>query len=371
MNKKNKDYYGLLGVTKESTQEEIKKAYRQSALKYHPDKNAGDKESEEMFKKVSEAYEVLSDPQKKEMYDNGTLDNKNNGASNPFDIFNSGFRDMGFSFGAGGFNFDFGNNASHININRGPRLPADNKMSYRATMQDIISGKNVEVKIKRHISCDTCLGSGHIVSSDICTICNGSGRRTQQKGYMLFGSTCEACGGTGKNTKKCTKCNAVGYSTITESISFNIPVGLNPMSTLRLKSKGNEVYHGDIRQVGDAYIVIDYPQQHKGIILNNGNIYTTIRVPFNIVLEESEIEIDILGCKKLTLKLNSEQKSGYQYTIEKAGLNENNQAYVKVFIDFPKNKISKEHKEKLINVMREIYGESATRFRPDETLHNS
>ena len=371
---KKDDYYELLGVTKESGAEEIKKAYRKKAIQYHPDKNSGDIKAEEMFKKISEAYEVLSDPTKKDNYDNGFSRFSYNASMNPNDIFSSAFGNMSFN----GTNFNFSNMSFSFedlmgsNFSRkAPRIPPDNKAVYRATMQDIINGNNIELQIKRHIACDKCNGIGINTTSEKCEACQGQGKRNSRTANMIFSSICNNCGGTGKNNKKCETCNGSAYSVVTENVNLKIPMGISPMSTLRLKGKGNEVYGGGVKNVGDTYIVIDYPQQYKGVNLKDGNFYISIRVPFNAALSEEEIEVDILGCKKVTLKLNSEHKSGYLYVVEKGGINENNYAFVKVFIDFPKNKISKEDKLKLISVMKEIYGLPTNKFRPEETIGDS
>ena len=361
MKKQSEDYYALLGVPKGADAEAIKKAYRKLALKYHPDKNPGDKKSEEMFKKVSEAYEVLSDPQKRERYDSGGMDHLSFDYSggNPFDIF-SNF--MNFT----PFEEQFTQRARTVRIN------PDNKFVHKANLQQVLAGERIEIQIKRHISCSDCLGQGSVDGDEQCDTCHGAGIRSTRKGNMFFQTTCNACGGTGRKTFQCASCHGGAYKTVIETISLNIPIGISPLGTLRLKGKGNEIYYGEgQRTVGDAYLVIDYPQKYRGVELKNGNIYSSIKVPFHAVLEEKEIEVDIFGCKKMSFKLDSTKRSGHQYKIEKAGVTENNDAYVKVFVDFPKNKIDKEEKDKLINLMREIYGEPTKQFRPDEALHDS
>lgn len=342
MKNDSKNYYELLGVNKDSTQEEIKKKYRSAALKYHPDKNPGNKKAEETFKKISEAYEVLSDPQKKNQYDNESIGFMFNDI-NPFDIFSK----------------------THS------RVSPDNRMIYKANLQQILTGEKIEIQLKRHVACDNCLGQGNTIEDKICSVCNGKGIKTSAIGNIMFQTTCNVCRGSGRKNTQCSSCRGTAYKTVTENISLNIPLGINPLSTLRLKGKGNEVYYNNFKTIGDTYITIDYAPKHRGVLLNNGNLYTTIVVPFHSALIEETVEVNIFECKKIYLKLDSTKKSGHQYKIEKAGITENNDAYVKVFIDFPKNKIHKEDKEKLINLMREIYGEPAKQFRPEETLYDS
>jgi DnaJ-class molecular chaperone len=145
---------------------------------------------------------------------------------------------------------------------------------------------------------------------------------------------------------------------------LNIPAGVNPLTTLRLQGKGNEILADNKKIVGDAYVIIDYPTKEHGVKVENGNIYASINVPFDSVLSEENIRVNILGCKEIEFKLNSSYKSGHPYKIEKQGITDKNFAMVKVFIDIPKNKINDENRNKLVKLAREIYGRADTRFEP-------
>jgi DnaJ-class molecular chaperone len=187
-------------------------------------------------------------------------------------------------------------------------------------------------------------------------------------GNMRIAMSCQYCMGTGNAKDMCNICKGSGCDIITERVSITIPKAHNPLSAIKIKGKGNEIIVGDQRQTGDAYIIVDYPNTYKGVTLNNGSIYTSIKVPFDAMINEEIIKVDILGCKEIKCKLEHDKPSGYVYEIPKEGIEEHNNAFVKVLIDLPKNKISEENRQKLVNIMREVYGEPTTRFRPEETI---
>ena len=365
MKRNSDDYYEILGVDKNADKEAIKKAYRKKAMQYHPDKNPGDKKAEEIFKKVSEAYEILSDPDKKQQYDNGG--DLNSFFANPQDIFANFFGGQGLGgqgFGGRGFNFSFDNSS----FGRMSRIPADTKVVYRTSLKEIIAGGQAEIQIQRQKACDKCFGAGHKKSNEKCKTCNGQGMRTMVSGNMVMNSTCNICHGSGKKVENCSHCRGTGNNTVIETISFSIPAGIAPLTTLRLQGKGNEIFISEQNKTtGDAYIVIDYPTTFKGVSVKNGDIYATIKIPFTSALNEDEITVNILGCKDIKLKLKSHYLSGHSYKVEHEGIKQHNDAFIKVFIDFPKNKISEENREKLINLTREIYGKPDTKFQPEPT----
>jgi DnaJ-class molecular chaperone len=179
--------------------------------------------------------------------------------------------------------------------------------------------------------------------------------------------SCNDCFGTGKKCEKCSDCGSNGFKKVNEKISIEVPPGINPMSSLRVKGKGNEVYYSGKKVVGDTYILIDYPQTYNGITLRDGNIYTSIKVQIDSILAEEKINVNILGCKEIEFKLDSSKHSGYQYKVEKQGVTDDKSAFVKVFVDIPKNKISRDDKEKLVKLMRDIYGRPTNKYEPSTT----
>lgn len=361
MRRSDKDYYSVLGVDKEADSESIKKAYRKLALEHHPDKNQGNKESEEKFKEISEAYAVLSDEQERAAYDRG--EERSDFSFNPNDIFSS-------IFGAGG-SF-FGNTFSSDMFRQSTvMVNPDNKMAYRIKIEDVIQGSKIKIEFARLVACEKCKGNGKIRSDnrEKCPICDGKGNKTTRMQNMVFSTICGECEGTGRKITRCSECGAKGFKKVNEKVSVDIPRGIGPMSTIRLKGRGNEVYMNGNKVVGDTYVILDYPQQHNGVSLNNGNIYTSVKIPFDVILAEETIKVDILGCKEVEFKLDSSKKSGHIYKVENNGITKDNFAAIKVFVDFPKNKISENDRNRVVNLMREVYGRSSNKFKqstPDE-----
>jgi len=345
MRRNTKDYYGILGVKKNADVDVIKKAYRKLAMKYHPDKNPGDKEAENMFKDASEAYEVLSDPKKKAVHDNGGM--AFDGIHfNSSDIFNT-------------------MRASFMNTKcRRSRINQDNRSIYRASLEEILNGIKIEIEIQRYIACEKCHGNGNIVTDKNCSVCDGKGMVSATNGMTFITRTCPKCGGSLKEIEICYHCNEHGYITNREKISVTIPPGISHLSSLKLKGKGNEVYYGEQKIVGDMYIVVDYPESQDGVSLRNGDIYASVNIPFNLALLEDSIKINILNTKEIEIGLDSSKPSGYQYTIKGKGVDDNHSAFIKVFIDIPQNKVSKNDREKLNAVLRDVYGKPDGIFRP-------
>lgn len=354
-----KGYYNLLGVLEDASEEDIKKAYRRLAMKYHPDKNPDDKEAEEKFKQVSEAYEVLSDSNTRRQYNSGSFgqDRFNYRYRSPFDIFTSEFAT---SFGLGNNSMFFDSQTfrrSNVNL--------DNKMSYRISLANALKGGKLKVGFTRSIACDKCKGQGREYTKEICNTCNGSGGIIHKSGgFVSIKMACPSCQGTGKKFTVCDLCKGHGYTKIKESVIIDVPSNIRPMSALKIKGKGNTLYHQGRPITGDTYVIIDYPREDHGVIFNNGVIFAIVNVPFDTSLNSSDVEINILGIRSVSFKLDSDNKSGYEYKISGDKTQNEPDVIVKVFIDLPKNTISADQKKLLLKEMRKIYGEPATKFEP-------
>jgi molecular chaperone DnaJ len=274
-----RDYYEVLGVTKEATKEEIKKAYRKQALKFHPDKNPGDKKSEENFKEAAEAYEVLSNDEKKARYDRYGHAGMG-GAGNGFgghgmtveDIFSS-FGDI-FGDAFGGFGGFGGGGRRGKRVSKGTNL----RVKVKLTLQEIASGAEKKLKVTKYDTCDTCQGTGAADASSMstCSTCRGSGHVTRltntMLGQMQTTSVCPSCGGEGKTiTKKCSSCYGEGIVQKEEVIKINIPAGVAKGMQMTVSGKGNAPRRGGIN--GDLLVVFDEEDHHDLIREGNDLIY--------------------------------------------------------------------------------------------------
>ena len=292
-----RDYYEVLGVSKTASKDELKKAYRQLALKYHPDRNPGDKEAEEKFKEAAEDYEVLSDDQKRARYDQfGHAGMGGAGGAGGFsmdmeDIFShfgdifSGFG-FGGGFGGGGFSSGRGQR-----VNRGSSIRVKVKLS----LKDIANGCEKKIKVKKYCACKSCNGTGAEAGSSMntCPTCHGTGVITQVRntilGRMQTQSPCTQCGGTGKIiATKCKDCGGDGVKLSEEVISINIPAGVADGMQMTVQGKGNAPKNGG--ENGDLLVVFEEEQDPQLTREDNNLIYNlNISIPDAILGANAEI----------------------------------------------------------------------------------
>ena len=275
-----RDFYEVLGVSKSASPEEIKKAYRKKAIQYHPDKNPGNKEAEENFKEAAEAYEVLSNPEKRRKYDqfgHSGLGGGQGGFSghdmSMDDIF-SMFGDI-FGGGFGGFGgFGSGGGRTHRRTNRGSNL----RVKASLTLKEIAHGAEKKIKVKKYVTCDSCHGSGAKGNDgySTCSTCHGSGQVTRISntflGQMQTTSTCPTCGGEGQIIiHKCDKCHGEGIIRGEEIIDIKIPAGVAEGMQLSVSGKGNAARRGGLP--GDLLVLIDEVKDPELIRDENDLIY--------------------------------------------------------------------------------------------------
>jgi molecular chaperone DnaJ len=353
-----RDYYEVLGVTKNASAEEIKKAYRKMAIKYHPDKNPGDHDAEEKFKEAAEAYDVLSNSDKKARYDqfghagmNGASGGGFSGGFSMEDIF-SQFGDIfgGHFGGFGGFGGFGSQSRGGRRVNRG----SDIRIRVKMDLKEIAHGTEKKVKINKQVACKACSGKGAKSEADIstCSTCNGTGQVTRVTqtflGTMQTASVCPTCNGEGKViSKPCNVCSGSGLVKEAEEITFKIPAGVAQGMQLTIQGKGNAAKRGGIN--GDLLVVIEeevHPELQRD---GNDLIYSLfISVPDAIIGTDAEIP-SVDG--KLRIKVEPGTQSGKILRLRGKGLPDvngygNGDLLVYIQVWTPK-KIDKNEKELL------------------------
>jgi molecular chaperone DnaJ len=310
-----RDYYEILGVSKSASEEEIKKAYRKMAIKYHPDKNPDNKESEEKFKEAAEAYEVLSNAQKKAQYDRfghagmggAAGGGFGGGGMNMEDIF-SNFGDIFGDESPFGSFFSGGRGGGG---GRRQRKGSDLRIKLKLNLEEIANGVEKKIKVKRHVACKSCQGNGSKNGTDLktCGTCQGSGqvKRVQQTmlGQMVTSSTCPTCSGEGKSVgAKCEACFGEGRVLEEEIIPIKIPSGVSNDMQLSMSSKGNVPPRGGI--AGDLLIVIE-EEEHDLLHRDGNNVIFDLYVSFVDAALGTSIEVPtITGKAKITLEAGTQ-----------------------------------------------------------------
>ena len=308
-----RDYYEVLGVGKDASADEIKKAYRTMAMKYHPDKNPGDKDAEEKFKEAAEAYSVLKDPEKKAQYDqfghagmNGGAGGFGGGASMDMDDIFSMFGDIfggrGFGGGFGGFGGFGGGGGQQQQRYRG----SDLRVKVKLNLNEISEGVNKKFKLKKSITCPHCGGSGAENGAvETCPDCHGTGRviRTQQSffGMMRSEVACPRCNGEGKIIKtKCPHCNGEGIIAGEEVVEANIPAGVQEGMALTMRGKGNAGRRNGIP--GDLQIIIE-EEEHPTLVRQNNDLIFSLLLDIPTAALGGTVEVPTIdGKAKVTIE---------------------------------------------------------------------
>lgn len=354
-----RDYYEILGVQKNVSEDDLKKAFRRLAMKYHPDRNPDNAEAEAKFKEAKEAYEILSDPQKRAAYDqfgHAGVDasigggRSSSGQGGFGDIFEGIFSDI-FGGGRGGF----GGGASGNRAYRGNDL----QYNLELTLEEAVFGTTTDIRVPSLQACETCHGSGAKPGTypQTCSTCHGSGQVRMQQGFFAIQQTCPHCNGSGKViTDPCPDCHGQGRREKQKTLSVRIPAGVDNGDRVRLAGKGDDGVNGG--PAGDLYVQI-FIKAHPLFQRDGDTLYCEMPIRFTTAALGGELEVPTLE-GKLTLKIPPETQTGKQFRLRGKGVKSVRSATAgdlicRVVVETPVNltKRQRELLEELDNSMNE------------------
>ncbi len=348
-----KDYYEELGVSRDASEQDIKKAYRKLAMKYHPDKNPGDAEAEARFKEIGHAYEVLSNPDKRAAYDRyghaafeqgaGRAGAGAGGFHDPFDVFREVFG--GGGGGGGIFEEFFGGGGG-----RGPQRGNDLRYDLEISLEEAAEGVEKTVKYRRQAACGKCSGSGAEPGSGerVCPTCGGAGQVISSRGFFQVRQHCPTCQGRGKVVDKpCSNCSGHGVVDETNTLKVKIPAGVDTGSRLRSSGSGEAGPNG--APAGDLYVII-HVKEHEVFERHDQNLYCLIPIKFTLAALGGTIEVPTLK-GKASLKIPAGTQSGTTFRLRGKGMptlrgGHHGDQLIQVEIEVPK-KLNGEQRAKL------------------------
>ncbi|MFC3033848.1 molecular chaperone DnaJ [Pseudoalteromonas fenneropenaei] len=355
-----RDYYEVLGVSKDAGERDIKKAYKRLAMKYHPDRTAGDADLEAKFKEVKEAYEVLTDDKKRQMYDQyGHAAFEQGGGGHGG--FGGGHADFGDIFGDV-FGDIFGGGRRQSRQQRG----ADLRYNMELSLEEAVRGKEVEIKVPTWVSCSPCDGSGAKPGTKpkTCTTCHGAGQVQMRQGFFAVQQTCPTCQGTGQIiADPCDKCHGQGRVEKTKTLSVKIPAGVDTGDRIRLSGEGEAGVHG--APSGDLYVQVSV-REHPIFVRDGNNLYCEVPISFTTAALGGEIEVPTLD-GRAKLKIPAESQTGKMFRLRAKGVKSVRSGVVgdlicKVVIETPVN--LNERQKELLRELEESMGGESSKNRP-------
>ena len=310
-----KDFYEILGVQRNASDDEIKKSYRKLAMKYHPDRNKDDKESERKFKEVSAAYEILKDSEKRSAYDQYGHDafrQGGMGGGQGFGDFGGGFSDIFEEFFGGGFGGQ--------SRQRGPQRGNDLRYNMSVSLQEAYSGKKSQIRIPSYEGCDLCSATGSADKSgpSTCSTCGGQGKVRSTQGFFSIERPCPTCGGEGSSIKNpCLKCSGTGQVKKQKTISVTIPAGVDTGTRIRISGEGEPGQRGAGN--GDLYIFVEV-QKDKLFEREEENIFCQIPISITTAILGGDVEVPTIEGKKARLNITPGTQSETQFRLKGKGM---------------------------------------------------
>ena len=355
-----RDYYDVLGVNKSATPQELKSAYRKLAVKYHPDKNPGDKNAEDKFKEASEAYGILSDKSKKENYDNfGHAAFENGGGKGGFGGF-GGFSGADFSDIFEDFFGDFGGSSRRGSRKNSNNRGSDLRYDLSISLEEAYAGKKQNIQFSTTEKCNNCKGNGSKpgFEPERCSYCGGNGRVRTNQGFFTVQQTCPQCSGSGEEiTNPCSDCNGKGNKQSSKKISVTIPKGVDDGTRIRLAGKGEAGVRGGAS--GDLYLFINV-ESHKVFKRSDVNLFFEFPISIADAALGTTIEIPTIDGGKAKIKIPDGTQNGKQFRLRGKGMpfmrrGDFGDLYVQIKTEVPVS-LNKEQKE-LLEKFRKIENE--------------
>jgi len=369
-----KDFYKTLGVEKNAGADEIKKAYRKLALKYHPDQNKDNPDAEAKFKEISEAYDVLKDEQKRAAYDRY-------GAA-AFDGSHPGFGGAGFGGGGaggpGGMGGGMGGFGAFSDIfedmfgdmgmgggrrRAGPQRGSDLQYTMEISLEDAFKGREAKIRVPVNETCDSCNGSGAEAGTqaETCPTCDGQGRVRQQQGFFTIERTCPTCHGQGSMIKNpCKACRGTGRTEKTKNLKVNIPPGVDTGRRIRLSGEGEAGVKGGPK--GDLYVLLAV-KPHKLFKREGSNLYCRVPIPVTKAALGGDVEVPTIDGTRSRVKVPPGTQSGQQFRLKSKGMSVLRSAargdmYIEIFVETPVNLNKKQ--QDLIKELDKTVGDGKT-----------
>ncbi|MCU0837893.1 MAG: molecular chaperone DnaJ [Rhodospirillales bacterium] len=349
------DYYSVLGVGRDASKDELKKAYRKLAMNYHPDRNPGDQDAERRFKELNEAYEVLRDDQKRAAYDrfgHAAFQGGEGGGAGFGPNFGAGFADI--------FEEMFGEFMGGGRRARPTGRGADLRYNLEISLEDAFAGAKTTIRVSAAANCETCKGSGSAggKAPETCGTCRGMGRVRSQSGFFTVERTCPTCGGTGQTIRDpCRPCNGSGRVQTDSTLQVQIPAGVDDGTRIRLAGKGEAGVRGG--PAGDLYVFVSI-RPHRFFRREGADLHFRLPLPLTKAALGGTLEVPTIGGERARLTIPPGTQTGEQFRLRGKGMSilhsqNRGDMYVETFVETPRNLTDKQ--KKLLQEFEDAGGE--------------